>query len=250
MSKLIKAEWFRLVHSGLLKWLVGACILFPIFVMLSDMKWYEKTLAENLLLCNESLKVFMPIFLAGVLCVFIGISYQNKLIHYEIMDGHKIHETIVSRLILYILMSTVGVFATLGTYFCIIALINGIGDIDQIALRAIMFFVILIHICITSVLISIAAKNTVVSSVCIILRLFVLEGMGEVLSTMFSEIMRNQNAEVFSWLSDWSIVGQMGYVFSGDISAKLIWTVLLSLLIECAIEYIISYISLKRKKFK
>lgn len=256
MIRLIKAEWYRLMHTGVLKYFVLVCLMLPVMTMMTDLNWYKMTLSENMLLFAQNTSMMMPMILAIAISIPIGQSYQNKTAYYEVMDGRKTHEIILSKVVLYTLIFFVGITVTFGAYFGALGIINGVGDMSDILLRFILAEVIIIRICVVSVLIYMLVKH-IIGLVMAILRFMLLDSImimimmpadfySDSASASASELAAISNQSS----SDWFITGQMTKIFSVNIDSKLILIIFISLILEVAFWYILTHISYKRKMFR
>ncbi|MGN0537079.1 MAG: hypothetical protein ACI4M3_03765 [Acutalibacteraceae bacterium] len=249
MIRLIKAEWYRLVHTGVLKYLILICFLFPVMAMMTDLNWYKMTLSENMALFAQNAIIMMPLFLGIAISISIGQCYQNKMAYYEIMDGRKTHEIILSKVILYNVIFVIGITVTCGVYFSTLGIINGVGDFSNIPLRFILVEITIIHVCTVSVLIYMLIKH-IIGLVIVMLRFMFLDCMMVTLMTGINSSADSSLAAINSTNStDWFVSGQMIKILSGDIDSKLILIVFATLIIEIAFWHILTHISYKHKMF-
>lgn len=245
MIRLIKAEWYKLVHTGILKYFILVCLMFPVMTMMTDLNWYKMTLSENMFLFSQNSAVMMPLFLSIAINIPISQAYQNKTAYYEIMDGRKTNEIIFSKVILYTLIFFVGITVTCGTYLSILGIINGVGDMPDIPLRFILAEITIMRVCIVSVLICMLVKN-IIGLVIAILRFTFLDSL--VVTIMMSSESGITAANSQSG-ADWFISGQMMRIFGADTDNRLILIIVLTLIFEIAFWYALTYISYKRKIF-
>lgn len=252
MIGLIKAEWYKLLHTGILKYFIVLCFIFPVTIMMADLNWYKMTLSENIFLFAQNTVMMMPMFLSLAISVPIGLSYQSRTAYYEIMDGRKTCEIIFSKVILYTLIFVAGITVTCGAYFGILGAINGLGNLSDIPLRFMFVEIIIIRICTVSVLISMLIKHIIGLAVSI-LRFMILDNLLLMLTTpinAYSDSGSDLTAITAQSSSNWFISGQMTKILSADIDSKLIIAIFITFIIEFAIWYVLTYISYKHKKFK
>lgn len=244
MRRLMHAELFRITHSGLLGWIIFVIVLFPIICICSNPDWYTYSLSENLIFWAGNLSAFLPLGIASVICAAITMSYQNRTAYYEVMIGFSIHKIIISRIFLYTTIMTAGIALVCGIYMGIIEIVGGTGSIDNISSRVMLFILVTIHICIISTIISIIGsvltKGSLFSFMCMILRIFIVEGIFMIFSQNY--IGNNSN--------DWFIMEQLYKVFTEKITSHIVLAIILSLEIEAVIWYICAYALLKHKPFK
>ncbi len=248
MSRLIKAEWHRIIHTGLLKWFFVICLLPTILAMLSSFGWYNKNLTENMIMCSNTWVIFIPIFMAAAIGVSIAMSYQSRLMLYEIMDGCNAHITLLSRLVLYVTFFTTGLgICTLG-YLGSLAVINGVGSMDCLMGRVFLFLITLIHICAIAVLLSLLIKKFI-SVVCIILRFCLVEEVAVLCFSVPDDVNIGISADVLRNVSEWFVSGQLATILGGEITTHFVWASIFSLVIEGALLYVLNVVFLKRKIF-
>lgn len=246
MIRLIKAEWYKLVHTGILKYFILVCLIFPVMTMMTDLNWYKMTLSENMFLFSQNSAVMMPLFLAIAINIPISQAYQNKTAYYEIMDGRKTNEIIFSKVILYTLIFFVGITVTCGTYLGILGIINGVGDMPDIPLRFILAEITIMRVCIVSVLICMLVKH-IIGLVIAMLRFMFFDSLVVTLMMSSESGLTAANSQSGA---DWFISGQIMRIFGADIDNRLILIIVLTLVLEIAFWYALTYISYKRKIFK
>lgn len=250
MIRLIKAEWYRIVHTGVLKYLILVCFLFPIMVMMTDLNWYKMTLSENMALFAQNAIIMMPLFLGIAISIPIGQCYQNKMAYYEIMDGRKTHEIILSKVILYNAIFVIGITIICGVYFGALGIINGVGDLSNIPLRFTLIEIIVIHICTVSVLICMLVKHIVGFVVTVLRFMFLDTFIITLMMPIDSDSVSSLEAINSQSSIDWFVSGQMTKILSADIDSRLILIIFTTLVLEIAFWYILTHISYKRKMFK
>lgn len=252
MINLIKAEWHRIIHTGILKYFIFVCLIFPIIIMITDINWYKMTASENMILFVQNAVMMIPIFLSVAVSVPISLAYQNKTAYYEIMCGTKTHKILLSKAVLYTSIFVIGITLTLGTYFGILGIINGVGDMSNIPLRFLLFIILIIRICMTSVFICMLLKH-IISLAVTILRFMILDNLMLIILTpisSYSDSAVDVSVIGSESISDWFITGQMTKIFSANIDSRLILMVIITSIFEIALWYILTYVSYKKKIFK
>lgn len=252
MIGLAKAEWYRLVHTGILKYFVAICLIFPILIMITDINWYKMTASGNMLLFAQNAAMMLPLFLAVAISIPICQEYQNRIAYYEIMSGIKTCKIILSKVIVYTAIFVLGTAFTLGTFFTVIGMINGFGDMSNLPLSFVLFLVVIIRICAVAVLICTLVKHIIAFAVSI-LRFMIFDNLLLMLLTPIDAYLDSAMdiAEISSRsVSDWFISGQMSKIFCANIDANLILMIIITAIFEIALWYLFAYISYKRKMFK
>lgn len=247
MNNLIKAEWYRIIHTGILKYFIIVCCIFPVIIIMTDLNCYKMTISENMILFAQNAAMMAPLFLTIAISIPISQIYQNKLAYYEIMSGMKIRKIILSKVVIYNAIFVVGTAFTLVMYFGILGIINGVGDMSNIPLRFVLFIILIIHICTVSVLICMLVKHIIALAIVLLRFMFFDSLMMLFIMPIDSEldiaVIGSQNS------SDWFISGQMTKIFSADINSNMILMVIATTAFEIAVWYILTYISYKKKMF-
>lgn len=249
MNRLVKAEWYRISHSSnLIKWIIFICIILFIMPAMTDIRFYEKDVSQNLFILSDVTTIFGTIFTVVLISICIGISYQNKMAYYEIMEGHSIANIIFSKLLLYISIMVSGVAVPYGIFLAVMAWKNGVGESDKILLRIALLLIIYIHICAVSVLITTSVRY-MVAAVLVFLRFDVLESILIMIPLAISEFTELKSIHA-GRISEWFVMPQYQEVLKGRIDTYIIAAVILSFLLECAFWFAVSYAGMKKKKYR
>lgn len=252
MINLIKAEWHRLIHTGVLKYFIFVCLMFPVIIIMTDINFYKMTVSENMFLFSQNSAIMVSAFLSVAISIPISLAYQNKTAYYEIMCGTKTHKILLSKAVIYTAIFIIGITFTFGVYFGILGIINGIGDMSEIPLRFILFMIVIIRICVASVFISMLMKH-IVSIILVMLRFMMFDSLLLIILTpvsSYSDSDLDVSVIGSQGVSDWLISGQMTKIFSADIDGKLVLMIIITAAFEIAIWYILTYISYKKKIFQ
>lgn len=245
MNRLVKAELYRIRHSSnLMEWTIVICIILFIMPALTDIHFYEKTVSENLVILGELSAIYIMIFTAVLISVCIGISYQNKMAYYEVMEGHKISNIIFSKLIVHVSVMAAGWIVPYCIFLAVMAWKNGMGGSDKILLRIILLIIIHIHVCAASVLITTSVRN-IRAAIVIFFRFFMLEGIVGVILELTG--IKSKTADR---VAEWFITSQYTKVLGGNIDSHIIISVIFSFVLECALWFTLSYIGMKKKKYR
>ena len=242
MNKLIKAERYRLLHSGnFFKFLVFLCVLVAFTPFFADHTCYQKTLFENIDTMGMALSMFLPMLVCMVISVIIGNSYSNRTAYYEIMDENSIFNMVLSKVIVYSTTVVLTFGVPMSLYFVYIGAVNGIGEIHNIALFAILFAVITLHYVMSCVLTTMCVKNVIAAAIIPYIRYVILGGLGV---SIFSG---NDKADkILSWFASRQIanLGQLEY------SWYFIFAVLASYILEFGLLYFVVHRVYRNKNFK
>lgn len=248
MNRLIRAEGYRLLHSGVyLRILLFSGLVLSVLPMMTDFSLLDKSLAENMesfLLGSTMSIMFVPI----VIAVFVVTGYMKKTAYYEVMTGNKIRNIIGSKLFVDgIIVGVIYFFLTI-VLPATVVMKNGIGGVTQLPLRVFLLFVICLHVTMLAVLMGLAVKNIAAAAV-VYLRLMLLDIiLAELLPMLFEKW--NVSEEVSVRIARCTFTRQMSEVFRTEISTESVVITLASFLIEVGIWYGITYLTMKKKWYK
>lgn len=248
MNRLIKAEWYRIRHSsGLMRWLLIICILGLVFPLTSDLEVYKYNLTENLFLADECMVFFMG-FLSTFCTVLVGISYMNKTAYYEVMAGNKISKILLSKVVVNAVLVTVVQSFILGTYWAIIGINNGTGEITHLPLRIFLFVVMVFHACTVGALIATSVRH-ITAAILTYLRFEMFEMIVLFVIQIFRDSIPAATGEkMIEWFPMIKMTKILSYEY--EITNHLIFTVIVGMLVEAAVWYVISYVGMKKKWYK
>ncbi|MDO5559732.1 MAG: hypothetical protein Q4F95_09055 [Oscillospiraceae bacterium] len=226
MTDLIKAEWFRLRHSGsMFKLLTAAFLTGVLFSFVNGILCFDRA----------SLSAGSPtgmMFVSIAASAAIGTHYQNRTAYYEIMDGRSDHAIILSRLAVYSSYATVFYFVPVSVLLMIFD-----GGAESAKFLILLYFILLrlLLFCICLVLIFKNAAGFVLIFPRIIIEVLLLNMVTD--PTFLTGIL-----PVLKWLP----LCQCQYIGSsqgGEITAK----VIIGFIIEAAVMYTVAYTSYKKK---
>lgn len=249
MTDIIKAEWLRLRKSNhfpfysLIIWI--AIAVFPLATLLGG---DNINISSYLVSVYDVDSIFIPFFIGAFISVCITLNYLNKTAYYEIMSGKSSNAIFISRIIVYTTYMTVGLFVFMGVVMAAIGVSNGIGEMDNIPVRLLLFAVVIIHICIASVLISMAG-HSLLSPILILLRFEVFEGIITMIIPRFITDIFNYSQDKITNFCNYFVSSQIRSIFSADINSDLVIAVIISLVFETVLWYIVAAVSFKRKNF-
>ena len=248
MNRLIRAEGYRLLHSGVyLRILLFSGLVLSVLPMMTDFSLLDKSLAENMesFLSGSTMSImFVPI----VIAVFVVTGYMKKTAYYEVMTGNKIRSIIGSKLFVDgIIVGVIYFFFTI-VLPATVVMKNGTSGVTQLPLRAFLLFVICLHVTMLAVLMGLTVKNIAAAAV-VYLRFMLLDIiLAELLPMLFEKW--NVSEEVSVRIARCTFTRQMSEVFRTEISTELVVITLASFLIEVGIWYGITYLTMKKKWYK
>ncbi len=248
MSRIIKAEWFRLTHFGIwIRWTI-LVLLFGILysVIGGEPAIFDKTLAEALHCMNEGM-------MSGVFLIFpiyVGVltasAYSNKTVYYQVMSGNKITSVIFSKVIVYAGFMTGMTWLLYGILWLGIGWKNGVGEVGQLPLRMFLFGVIILHSYAVAVLIVTAFRR--LAAVVVVFLWFGAVHLGISIAINYllaaSEM---RKIKMLSWILPNQLYMAGDPVFGTDVAEWLVFPVIASMIIEVAFWYLLSYFGMKRR---
>lgn len=246
MSRLMKAEWYRLKHSsGLMKWLIIIGI-FSVVLIHSQVSDVSKFSVERQLSESVQCYFFIIYCLTVLSAVMIGTSYTSKIAYYEVMAGNKIWEILLSKVFVSAVFATAVSSFFLDMYWIVVGMRNGIGENAQMPLRFALLAVEFFHVCSTGVLITTAVQH-ITGSVLSYLRFALLDMLVPFCILLFG----NFSEAVSTRIRDWFTVGQLSTILNGEvkITNHLIFATIFGMLAEVIIWYVISCVRMKKKLY-
>lgn len=250
MVRLLRAEWFRVRNScHYPRWAALIWIILVLLPIVASFAYDEITVAKYMGLINEVVVLFIALFIGAFISVCIGMNYQNKTAYYEIMEGNTISTMIISRVIVYVTFMTCGLCTLFGIAVGILSMVNGIGEINKLPLRFILFVIIIIHICIVSSLIAISIRS-LAALVFILLRFEVLEGICTMILPVILIGELNFKETAVQNISNWFILSQLDQVLIGTVDVTFVMIVIASLFVEGIFLYIVAFSSMKKREFR
>ena len=176
MNRLVRAEFYRLRHTGHLFWYALFLPMLFIFIpCILCMDYMDKPLDNSI----ESL---------GTICVLVynffpalvaGISGQlfnkGKLGYYEVMAGNKPSYIIMSKICSDGLFFSVIYTVCISAFYVFLGIKNGVGTITHPLLRLALFTVAMTHLVVTSIMIMMASKKAVSAVVLSYIRFMIFD---------------------------------------------------------------------------
>ena len=249
MNRLIKAEWYRLTKSrGILFWIVVGTLFFTVHPFLNALDHFDADLSTQLM--NSSPVFFILIMvLPPAYALVTGKLYnKGKLGYHEIMTGNDCFKIVCSKLltegVLFSLLCTLA----LSTFYIIICFRNGVGALDHILIRFILYIVIFMHIAFCSVLIALCVRKPGVGAVVCYFRFILFDMAGLPLLFWLTGTVLGFERVAFH-IMHLSLMNKMQMLFSEALSTRLILHILLGFVLEVLLWYAIIYRGMKKKKY-
>lgn len=244
MAKLIKAEWYRLRHSG--NWLVYIIIM-AVFsfamVFLIDPNIHTRTL-DNAMGCYAEAFTMSLTYIATVVIAALAMIFHNRTGYYEVMDGNRISSIILSKVVVHGVLITALIVVPIGVLFTYIGCANGIGDMPDVPVRLVLLFVIFLHVMLSSILFTLTIKSLISAAIPYV-RYMIFEYLGLTMLTLIYP-----DNTLIAEISEWFPMMQCMYVSYADIDTGLIVKVIASFVIETILMYIAAHVAYKKKNFR
>lgn len=246
MNRLMKAEWYRArKSSGVIKWLFFITLVVLAIPFLDDMPDGKATASSYIFAFNEQACVFIPMFFSALAGAFVGIPFTNKTAMYEVMAGNKISRIINSKLCVIVPLVSLTVTCLFSLLLGVLGIANGSGSLDNLPLRILLLFIILLHVTMVGVL-AVTAVRHAVGIVLAFLRFGMLEGIA---ITWISILFEDASETTLQKISGWFVSNQIFATTYDKIPDYMFTEAILGLVIEVVFWYILSYIGYKKKKF-
>ncbi len=246
MNRLMKAEWYRArKSSGIMKWLFFITIVVLAIPFLDDMPDGSATASSYIFAFNEQACVFIPLFCSALAAAFTGIPFVNKTAMYEVMAGNKTSRIINSKLFVIVPLVSLTVTCVFSLLLGVLGIINGKGSLEQIPLRVLLLFIVLLHVTMVGVL-AVTATRHAVGIVLAFLRFAMLE---EVIMIWMEIAFEDAVPSTVQKMGGWFVTNQLFSLSLDKIPDYIFAEAILGLVIEVIFWYILSYIGFKKKKF-
>lgn len=249
MGRLIKADWYRITKGGkplkvyLILILVSLC--FPFLELLNGIRINEFTLKMYLESSEENSISMIVLMMVVFGALFVGLSYNNKTLCYEVMAGNKITDIINSKICTIVPLLSLIFMSGFLMFSLVLGLMNGIGEMPQLPLRMFLLFIVMLHAIMIGILPTMIAKNLGGMAIGI-MRIEVFD----LVIMMFAAGQMSGGSNFFRNIyNNWLFLNQV-YIFTKEkIDSGFVIGVIGGFVIEMAIWYILAYISYKKKNF-
>ena len=248
MSKLIKAEFYRSVRSGIFFMIFCVFGLLPTvmpFASLADME--QKNLYQFLIFYSQSGGILITGYFGIIVSAMISNLYYNRTYYYEIMDGANTHHIIFSKLIVYNVFSTAVMIIPPVIAYSIVGNKYGIGEMNELWLTVLLGIIIILNISCINVFISMLIRHILAAPILIyslsMIPLFVY------LMIIETSEMTGVNKFITKALSC-SLTIQITEFVKADYSTGFVVKVIGSFVVFFVGLYTLTYISYKKKNFK
>ena len=247
MFNLIRAEFYRLRHSGLYALIMFLCtlglvLIFPFTV--NKPKFMDASLAVSVYFMSQAFLILIFMGAFTVMGVYIGTSYNNRMAYYEIMNGYSPFKIILAKCFSVGLAGAVIVYIPVAAILGFSAVKNGTGIIEQPLILFVLLFVMVLHASLVTLLYSMACKNLVFASVLAYVRFGIIDMVPALVITQEFKKLAKYDA------LNLSISSQAMNLHSATYDTKYILYVVLTCVVECAFAFGLVYYTYRNKKFK
>ena len=248
MNRLIRAEWYRFLHSGaVFRILLLCCVALLLFPLAQDMNFMNQNLTENLGNIAVSFMMF-TMFVPLVVTIAVTNNYTKRTAYYEVMAGNKIGHMIGSKLVIEGLLVGILVYVAMISLGVVVALKNGVGNSKQWGVNALLLFVICLHVTFVSVLIGLAVKN-IAGAMVTYLRFAVLELIIEMVLPLL-EIKEILSAEACKTVQKAFLMNQLSAAFMPEIASDLVYWIVGCFVAEVVFWWLIVYYTMKKRLYR
>ncbi len=248
MNKLIKAEFYRSLRSGMYFPIFVICgifaLLFPLLMGETDPEM--DNLYYHLMNYSQGSGIMIVAYVGIILSAMIGNMYQNRTYYYEIMNGSNTHHIILSKLAVYNTYSFAVLILPAVIVFAVIGSKTGTGGMENPWLAAILGAVIITNIICFTVFVTMLIRHVIAGAI-----LMYTYSMGVTMVYMFvSDEALCDNAEtmekIFSVFPQVQILNLAQLEYTNEYIA----TVIGSFIVTFALMYTLTYISYRKKNFR
>ncbi len=250
MNRLIRAEFYRICHSGFFtRVLILFFLVILFFPLILDFNLFSKTLADDMESFMMGILICM-MFLSVIISFFAALGYMKKTAYYEVMAGSKSSHIIGSKLITEGLFLGVFYFIAIIGLGIVVAIKNGIGGIEGLGLRLMMLFFVCLHMTVLGTLMGMAVKNYAACLVAyarfagfdlltsaILLPFLQMKGiLGETAYQRFQQCMINTQIEIICR--------------SAEATPEAAFWCVVSFFAETIVWYVLVYVTMKKRWYK
>ena len=176
MNRLIRAELYRLRHTGHLFWyaiLLPMLFIFMPYILCMDLmdKPLDKSIESLGTICVLVFN-FFPALAAGIAGQLFN---RGKLGYYEVMAGNKPSQIIMSKIFSDGVFFSVIYTVCVSAFYVFLGIKNGVGTITHPLIRLALFAIIMTHLVVTSIMIMMASKKAVSAVVLSYIRFMVFD---------------------------------------------------------------------------
>lgn len=247
MNRLVRAEVYRVLHSNhFVIWLIAVCLIFVVMMCSTSDSIFSMNLGDVINDFGDCCS-FMMLLISVFVAVVVGLGYMRKVAYYEVMAGNKISHILLSKMIADAIPIAVCGFVGAIIIPIVLSIKNGIGTATHVLERFSLLFVVLLHICVCSVWMVTAIRH-IAASVIVYLRF----SMIEIVLMLILTLLADEMSVVPDWMKSvqhYMVMIQLNDIFQAELTAKLVFAIFVSFLVEATFWYIVSYVGMKKKLY-
>ncbi|MBQ9278856.1 MAG: hypothetical protein IJ224_09530 [Lachnospiraceae bacterium] len=242
MNRLLRAEWFRMTKT-MRFWLLA--IILVLFGAVVPFINGPENAGEYLVQTGEDSAMILILFVAMFAAVLTATAFGNRTVYYEVMSGKRPMQILVSKC-LVIAGTITGV---MGVSFVAATLIfgsaKGYGELDDVAVRLLLYIVVLLHATVMGVLMVTTFRGALGAVICYLRFMFVDSLVSIILEVSFE----NSPSKYMKYMR-WLLMSQPMSVFGEKITGEVVCAILMSFVLETLLWGGLSYIFMKKRLYK
>ncbi len=251
MCKLIKAEFYRMTHSGIYFFLLLLVSTFPILFSITSLYNIEnESLLAYVSIYCEAAGFMIPAFLGVIISATLCNMYQNRIYYYELMNGENTHKIILSKLAVYNIISIVFVIIPAIIFIAVLGADAPAGSMENVGLTIFLGCIAVFNVTCTTIFISMIVRHILGASM-----LFYMFNMGIMtVSTFTIEIAYDgdvsKTIKTINKILEFFPSIQLTKLAQPEYSDSFILKVILGFVVTFTALYSLTYISYKKKNFR
>ncbi|MBR1816123.1 MAG: hypothetical protein IJ763_05420 [Lachnospiraceae bacterium] len=242
MNRLLRAEWYRMTKT-MRFWLMA--LILVLFGAVVPFINAPENAGEYLIETGEDSSVLLILFIAMFAAVLTAMAFANRTVYYEVMSGKRPMQILTSKCI--VIGGTIT--GVMGLSFVAATVIfgnaKGYGDVDDVAVRLLLYIVVLFHASIMGILIVTTFRSGLGAVICYLRFMFV-----DTLISLVLEFKYEDSPSKYLKYTRWLLMSQPMSIFGEKISGELVYAILLSFLLETLLWGGLSYIFMKKRLYK
>ena len=250
MNKLVKAEWYRVKYSSnLMKWIIFVCVFLALLPVLANWEIKGGTASDYMIGLEEVAIIYIPLCVTVMSAVIVSLGYIQKTAYYEVMAGAKTSHILFSKLLVHAILITVLLVCSHLVCLLILGNKHGMGQLEQIEWRLLLYALAVFHYACCGVLIATALRQG--GAIVIAMIYFNMLMLISYVTISVLEIKGNISSEILAECMKWfSTMNQLGNICVGELNHRLVIAVIGSFLLDSGLWYAISYIGMKKKVYR
>ncbi|MBQ9199227.1 MAG: hypothetical protein IJ141_03540 [Lachnospiraceae bacterium] len=242
MNRLLRAEWYRMTKT-MRFWLMA--IILVLFGAVVPFINGPENAGEYLIQTGEDSAILLILFVAMFAAVLTATAFGNRTVYYEVMSGKRPMQILVSKC-LVIAGTITGV---MGVSFVAATLIfgsaKGYGELDDVAVRLLLYIVVLLHATVMGVLMVTTFRGALGAVICYLRFMFV-----DTLVSMIFEVWFEDSPSKIMKYTRWLLMTQPMSAFGEKITGEVVCAILMSFVLETLLWGGLSYIFMKKRLYK